>query len=151
MAHFDNRGENYTPKPTVWKRFRDDVFSVWTHNINPLPDFLDYLNYIDSTWKIKFTMQIADENGLEFLNLKLKMNENSKITVEVFSKPTNSLTYVMPSTCYPSNNINNVPREIALRPKRICDSDEKFTVRSNECKSYLIINKNNKNTCKTYC
>ena len=26
MAHFDNRAENYTLKPTVWKRFRDDVF-----------------------------------------------------------------------------------------------------------------------------
>ena len=79
-------------------------------------------------------MQIADENGLEFLDLKLKMNEKNKITIDVFSKPTN----VMPSTCYPSSNINNVPRGIALRLKRICDSDEKFTVRSNEYKNYLI-------------
>ena len=44
----------------------------------------------------------------------------------------------MPSACYPSNNINNVPRGIALRLKRICDRDEKFTVRSNEYKNYLI-------------
>ena len=136
IAH--NRAENYTLKPTIWKRLRDDVFSVWTHNSNTLPAFLDYLNNIDSAGKIKFTMQIADENGLEFLDLKLKMNENSKITVEVFSKPTNSFTYIMPSTCYPSNNIDIVPRGIALRLKRICDSDEKFTVRSNEYKNYLI-------------
>ena len=138
MAHFDNKAQNYTLKPTVWKRFRDDVFSVWTHNINTLPAFLDYLNNIDSTGKIKFTMQIADENGLEFLDLKLKMNEKNKIIIDVFSKPTNSFTYVMPSTCYPSSNINNIPRGIALRLKRICDSDEKFTVRSNEYKNYLI-------------
>ena len=39
--------------------------------------------------------------------------------------------------CYSSNNINNVPRGIALRLKRICDSDEKFTVRSNEYKNFL--------------
>ena len=77
-------------------------------------------------------MQIADENGLEFLDLKLKMNENSKITVNVFLNPTNSFTYVMPSTCYPSNNMKNVPRGIALRLKRTCDSEEKFTVRSSE-------------------
>ena len=70
------------------------------------------------------------------------MNENSKITVDVFSKPTNSFTYVMPSTCYPSNNINNVPRKFALRLKRICDSDEKFAVRSNEYKNYLIAREN---------
>ena len=56
-----------------------------------------------------------------------------------FSKPTNRFTYVMSSTCYSSNNINNnVPRGIALRPKRICYNDGKFTVRSNEHKNYLI-------------
>ena len=104
MAHFDNRDENYTLKPTVWKRFRDDFFSVWTHNINTLPAFLGYLKNIDSTGKIKFTLQIANENGLEFLHLKLKMNENNKITIYVFSKSTNSFTYVIPSTWYPSNN-----------------------------------------------
>ena len=138
MAHFDNGAENYTLKPTVWKHFRDDVFSVWTHNINTLPAFQDYLNNIDSTGKIKFTTQIAGENGLEFLYLKLKMNENSKITVDVFLKSCNSFIYVMPSTRYLSNNINNVPRGIALRLKHICDSDEKFTVRRNEYKNYLI-------------
>ena len=127
MAYFDNRAGNYTLKLTTWKCFRDDVFSVWTHNINTIPAFLD-LNSIDSTGKIKFAMQIADENGLAFLDLKLKMNENNKITIDVFSKPTNSFTYVMPSTCYPSNNINNEPTGVALRLKRICDSDEKFTV-----------------------
>ena len=60
-----------------------------------MPAFLNYLNNLDSTEKIKFTMQIADENGLEFIDLKLKMNENSKITVDVFSKPTNDYTYVI--------------------------------------------------------
>ena len=57
MADFDNRTENYTLKPTVWKRFRDDAFCVWTNNINT---FLDYLNNVGNTGKIKFTMQIAD-------------------------------------------------------------------------------------------
>ena len=61
-----------------------------------------------------------------------------KQLLKVFSKPTNSFTYVLPSTCYPSNNINNVPGGIALRLKRICDSDEKFIVRSNEHKNCLI-------------
>ena len=66
------------------------------------------------------------------------MNKINKTTVDVFSKPTNSFTYVMPITCYPSNNINNVPRLIALRLKRICNSNEKFTACSNEHKNYLI-------------
>ena len=79
-----------------------------------------------------------DEYGLEFLDLKLKMNENSKITFDVYLKPMNSFTYVMPSTYYRSNNINNLPTGIALRLKRICGSDEKCTVRGSAYKNYLI-------------
>ena len=88
MARFDNATENYTLKPKDWKRFRDGVISVWTHNINTLLVFLDYPNNIDSTGKIKFTMQISDENGLEFLDLKLNKNENSKTTVVFQNLPT---------------------------------------------------------------
>ena len=44
-------------------------------------------------------MQAAGDDGLEFLDLKLKM-VNGKISVDVFSKPTNSFTYVLPSTSY---------------------------------------------------
>lgn len=55
-----------------------------TFFINILPVFQDYFNKIDSTGEIEFTMQIADENGLDFVDLKLKMNENSKINVDVF-------------------------------------------------------------------
>ena len=58
--------------------------------------------------------------------------------VDVFAKPTNSFTYIKQSRCYPRNNINNVPRRIAQRLCRICDTDEKFESRANECKQYLI-------------
>ena len=44
---------------------------------------------MDTTVKIKFTMEIASENGLEFLDLKLKIVEG-KIKVDVHAKPTNS-------------------------------------------------------------
>ena len=83
-------------------------------------------------------MKMTDENGFELLDLKLKMNGNRKITADVFSKPTKSFTYVMPSIYYSSNNINNVLRGIDLRLKRIYDSDEKFTVCCSDYKKYLI-------------
>ena len=59
-------------------------------------------------------MQVADETGLEFLDLKLKIVKG-KINVDVYSKPTNSFTYVLPSTFYPYKNIGSVPKGIALR------------------------------------
>ena len=79
-------------------------------------------------------MEIAESgNYLKFLNL-----ENGQITVDVHSNPTNSSTYVLPATCYPRKSVNNIPHIIALRLRRICDSDEKFKYRSEEYKNYFI-------------
>ena len=46
--------------------------------------------------------------------------------------------YVLPSTCYPKKNINNVAKGIALRLRRICDTDEKSDICSSEHQNYLI-------------
>ena len=74
MAGHDSKVLMYDFHPKMWKRFRHDVFVVWTHDIAKLPSFLDYPNNIDETGKIKFTMQVADGvNGLEFLDLKIKV------------------------------------------------------------------------------
>ena len=60
-------------------------------------------------------MQISGgANELEFLDLKVKCL-NSKLSVDIYSKPTNNFTYVMPSMCYPMKNIDKVPQGIALR------------------------------------
>ena len=67
-------------------------------------------------------MEVAEPgNYLEILDLILKW-ENDEITVYVHSKPTNSFTYVLPTTCYPRKSRNNIPHVIALRLRRICDS-----------------------------
>ena len=64
---------------------------------------------------------------------------NGKITVAVFLKPTNSLPQVLPSTCYPNRSIiKNVPKVIALRLRKISDSDEKYGERSREYQKHLI-------------
>ena len=116
----------YDFPPRVWKRFRDDVFLVWTLDTAKLPSFLDYLNNTDDTKKIKLTMQIGDDvNGLEFIDLKIKFLKG-KLSVDVYFKPTNSFTYVMLSTCYSMKNINKVRQGIVLRLRRICDGTEKY-------------------------
>ena len=87
--------------------------------------------------KIQFTMQAARDDRLEFLDLKLKM-VNGQISVDVLLKPINSFTYVLPSTCYPNRKIENVSNSIALRLRRICDSNEKYDEQSEEYQKYLI-------------
>ena len=55
---------------------------------------------VDTTGKVNFAMSVANESLLEFLDLILYLDERNKICVDVFAKPTNSFTYVLPSTCY---------------------------------------------------
>ena len=137
MAKYDSLANNFHLKPSVWKRFRDDIFVLWEHGTASLFSFLDYLNTMDKTGKIKFTMEIAGDTGLEFLDLKLKINEG-KIRVDVYAKSTNSFSYTTPNTHYPKNNACNIPSGIALRLKRICDDDETFEKRSSAYQNYLI-------------
>ena len=99
---------------------------------------MDYLNTIDASGKIRFTIETETENGLEFLVLGLKLKVCNKIKSDVYLKPNNSFTYVYTKTCYPYRNIKEIPEGIALRLRRICDSDEKYEKRSNEYQNYLI-------------
>ena len=122
MADFDKGALEYYLSPTTRKRFRYSIFVLWPHGRESLTLFLDYINTLDPTQKMKFTMEVAEpDNYLEFLDIKLKW-KNGKITVDVHSKPTNSFTYVLPTTCYPRKSRNNIPHVIALRLRRICDS-----------------------------
>ena len=99
------------------------------------------MNSIDTSGKIKFTISNDVDNNdpvLEFLDLSLHINEHNKICVDVYNELSNSFTYVLPSTCYPKKNMNEVPQGIALRLWRVCSSDEKFDIGSSEYQNYLI-------------
>ena len=82
------------------------------------------MNSIDSSKKIQFTISCSTDNASEFLHLTLSFDVIPKqILVDVFSKPTNSFTYVMPSTCLLRRNIKKTSEGVALRLRRVCDTD----------------------------
>ena len=125
MTKYDSFANRSYLKLSVWKRFRDDVFVLWERNTVSFSHFLDYLNTMDKTGKIKFTMEIAGDTDLGFLALKLTISEG-KIRVDFYAKPTNSFSYTTPNTCYPKSNLCNILRGITLRLRRICDDDKTF-------------------------
>ena len=113
-------------------------FLVWPHSAEDLNLFFNYMNNIDRTKKIQFTMEVA-KDVLEFLDLKLTFDKEYKhISVGIFAKATNSFTYVLPSTCFPKNSIENISKGVALPLRRICDSDDKFEERSVQYQKYLV-------------
>ena len=86
IESFDKKVPQYFPSVIGWKRFRNDVFSVWPHSREALDLFFSWMNNIDSTKKIKITMEVA-KDVLEFLDLRLKFDKEYKhISVDFFCK-----------------------------------------------------------------
>ena len=78
---YDYQVLNHTPGVICLNRVRDDIFAVWNHFRSELDDLFAFLNSIDS-------MSVANNDGLEFLDLKLCLDTILKrISVDVFSKP----------------------------------------------------------------
>ena len=72
------------------------------------------MNKFDPTKKIQFTMDFSTDK-FQFLDFKPKLDKKSKQnSVDVFVEDTESLTYVLPSTCFPKNNLENIPKGVAL-------------------------------------
>ena len=72
---------------TTCKRFIDDIFVLWPRGRESPVLFLDYINKLDPTQKMKFTMEVAEPGKyLEFFDFKL-IWENGKIRVEFILNP----------------------------------------------------------------
>ena len=66
----------------------------------------------------------------------------------MLSQPIALATPTTPSTCYPKNNICNIPKGIALRLRRICDDDDTFDKRSLGYQNYSVARDHKPSTVK---
>ena len=90
------------------------------------------MNKANPTKQIQFTVEVATDT-LVFLDLRPKFDKESKqIPVDVFAKDAASDTYVLPNTCFPKDNMENIPRGVGLHLRKICGSDEKLKMHSAE-------------------
>ena len=74
-------------KPRVWKRYIDDVFSLWDYNRNEVERFIEEANTFNPT--IKFTAEIS-ENEITFLDTVVFKGERF-ITEGIHPRHQNSL------------------------------------------------------------
>ena len=85
MDRFDVKALSCTPKVLCGECFRNDIFGVWNHSLQELHKFFLFMNSIDTTGKIKFTMSIANNDSfLECLGLSLHINEHNRICINVY-------------------------------------------------------------------
>ena len=89
-------------KPLVWKRYIDDIFSLWTLNREEIMQSIEQANKHHPT--IKFTAEISDTETT-FLVTSIYKGErfrsNSVLDVRTHFKPTETFLYTHFSSCHP--------------------------------------------------
>ena len=120
-------------KPFSWFRFIDDVDMKWTHGPENLEIFLQEANSFHPT--IRFTAEVSNEEHV-FLDTKSRLVGNS-IDVDLYTKPTDTHQYLLPSSCHPKHCSRNVPYSLALRTRRICSNPDTFESRATELSDQL--------------
>ena len=59
------------------------------------------------------------------------------VETDLYTKPTDKHQYLLQSSCHPLHTKRAISFSLALRLRRICSSDESFTLRANELILYL--------------
>ena len=89
-------------KPKVWKRYVDDVLSLWDCNRNEVERFIEEANSFHPT--IKFTAEIS-ENEITFLDTVVFKGERfikeSILDIKTHYKPTETFQHTHFTSCHP--------------------------------------------------
>ncbi|XP_072025089.1 uncharacterized protein [Amphiura filiformis] len=121
-------------KPLVWYRYIDDIFMIWTHSKDELEQFINHANQIHPS--IKFTSDYSPSQ-VNFLDVVVKLSEG-QIHTDLYSKPTDKHTYLLPTSCHPRHCTRNIPYSLALLLRRICSDESAFQHQAETLKQQLI-------------
>lgn len=125
--------ENYDgEKPVMYFRYIDDVFGVSTMDRNKLDDFVQYVNNFNPA--LKYTAQIG--NSVNMLDTTLSICGN-KINATLYTKPTDSHSYLHYDSCHPRSCKDSIPYSQLLRVKRICSDNKDSEVKMKEMCSFF--------------
>ena len=103
-------------KPLVYFRYIDDIFGVWAHGLEALKIFSDTANSIHP--KIKLDLRFSN-TSVDFLDVTVHL-EDSKLTTDVFTKPSDTKAYLHYDSDHTRHTKQAVPSGLATRAKRIC-------------------------------
>ena len=74
--------------------------------------------------------------SIAFLDTSLSIR-NSRISVDLYRKPSDRCAYLLPSSCNPPHTTKNIPFSLALRIVRICTDTDSRDLRLRELKEML--------------
>ena len=120
-------------RPFSWLRFIDDIDMKWSHGRETLTAFLDEANNFYPS--IKFTAEISTKQHV-FLDSKSSLVGDT-ISVDLYTNPTDTHQYLLPTNCHPKHCCKNVPYSLAFRLRLICSDSDTFESRARELTDHL--------------
>ena len=128
MAEVETDIINQSPnKPLIWKRYIDDIFSLWKTNKEAIRNFTKLANSFQPT--IKFTAEISDTE-ITFLDTCVykgdRFKKHSILDVRTHFKPTETFQYTHFDSCHPPGVRKGFLKGEALRLLRTNSSKAKF-------------------------
>ena len=96
-------------------RFLDDLFHKWLEQFDIQP-FQQILDGMDRDLKFILDNMSAKNN---FLDVKMKINEDNELMLDVYYKATNSFGYLRFTSCHPFHTRKNIATSLAKRIVRI--------------------------------
>ena len=122
-----------TMRPFSWLRFIDDIDMKWLHGRDNLDTFLQEANSFHST--IRFTAEVSNDKHV-FLDTQSRLDED-RICTDLYTKPTDTHQYLLPTSCHPKHCCKNILYSLALRLRRICSDSNTFELRAKELTNQL--------------
>ena len=133
------------PSQPEWlKRFLDDFLALFQAHLC-LKSLLAFLNSVHKTVKFTATMGLPSteldnlnrDSDTAFMDLSVHFSEG-KLHTDLFSKPTDSHTYLSPKSCHPKHIFRSIVYSGALRLRRICSKDAYFCERLSQFAKHLM-------------
>ena len=114
-------------KPLSWKRFIDDIFSLWDTNKQEIELFIEQANNFHPT--IKFTADISDKE-ITFLDTVVhkgeRFSKESILDIKTHYKPTETFQYTHFTSCHPPGVKRGFIKGEAIRLLRTNSSETAF-------------------------
>ena len=155
LGYWEERYVNNNVNPfrqyiKFYGRYIDDLLFIFTGSEQQLLDFHKYLNSTNPN--IKLTLEYS-KAAIDFLDLKISIDQLGTIHTYIFRKSTDRNTILRAESFHPKHFIiSNIPFGQFQRLKRICNTDSEFEAQAHTMYdrfSQRGYNKNNLNAAWT--
>ncbi|CAN8006830.1 unnamed protein product [Ixodes hexagonus] len=116
--------------PLLYKRYIDDIFIIWQHELSDLNYFIDSFNEFHRS---NIFTSSHSHSSINFLDVSVKLL-NGSLSTTLYRKPTDSQQYLSFKSSHPRHSKIAIPYGQALRCHRICSNDDDLNQNLNHLK-----------------